>query len=64
MGGVRFITGQGQAGAQGFYGGGEDGGVKDGGEENGVKEELTSSLVVLSTEECSIVLVVLVISHY
>ena len=37
------ITGQGQAGAQGFYGGGEDGGVKDGGEENGVKEELTSS---------------------
>ena len=33
------ITGQGQAGAQGFYGGGEDGGVKDGGEENGVKEE-------------------------
>ena len=30
---VRFITGQGQAGAQGFYGGGEDGGVKDGGEE-------------------------------
>ena len=38
--------------------------MKDGGEENGVKEELTSSLVVLSTEECSIVLVVLVISHY
>ena len=26
-------------GAQGFYGGGEDGGVKDGGEENGVKKK-------------------------
>ena len=51
-------------GTRRFYGGGEDGDVKDGGEENGVKEELTSSLVVLSTEECSIVLVVLVISHY
>ena len=35
----RSITDQGQAGAQGFYGGGEDGGVEDGGEDNGVKKD-------------------------